>query len=184
MTWIGRNGLALIPLYRPNAHPPTHVEDSGTNAPYGVGDILRRELSDSAITAPWPTLIYLYTKEAQIMSVGVAYPVEIMAYQVSVKRAWAEIDLAGVEGPAQASDDSSGSIKHVGRLRFSDSRHMGDKDFFNRGGSLEMRRPLAMFSGVLELLRNEKPLFLHRDGTLSTSLEFVGEEGDQPALPE
>lgn len=130
------------------------------------------------------TLIFLYIKEAQIMSVGVAYPVEIMLYQVSVKRDRAEILLEGVEGSAQASDSSGGSIKHVGRLTFGDSRHVGDKDFINRGGSLEMRRPLAMFSGILDLLRNQKPLFLDRNGTLSTSIEFVGEEEGQPALPE
>ena len=31
---------------------------------------------------------------------------------------------------------------------------------------------------ILDLLRNEKPLFLHGDGTLSTSIEPIGEAED------
>jgi hypothetical protein len=46
-----------------------------------------------------------------------------------------------------------------------------DKDFITRGGILQMDRPLTMLSGVLDLLRNETPLFLGGDGKLSTRLE-------------
>jgi hypothetical protein len=115
------------------------------------------------------------------MSVGVEYPVEVKQYQVSVKREWAVIVLQGVEAPLQEFSSSSANIVHIGRFTFVDPEHMRDQDFFNRTGSLEMHRPLAMFSGILDLLRNEKPLFLQEDGTLSTLLESVGEEEDQPA---
>jgi hypothetical protein len=42
-----------------------------------------------------------------------------------------------------------------------------------------MQRPLTMLAGVLDLLRHEKPLFLHKDGTLSSSQEPVGETEDE-----
>jgi hypothetical protein len=40
MPWIGRKKLALVPLYRPNAHPPDQIPTDWT------GDILRRVLFD------------------------------------------------------------------------------------------------------------------------------------------
>jgi hypothetical protein len=40
MTWIGRKKLALVPLYRPNAHPPDQIPTDWTNL------ILRRVLFD------------------------------------------------------------------------------------------------------------------------------------------
>jgi hypothetical protein len=83
------------------------------------------------------------------MSIVVAYPVEVKRYQVSVKRDRAEIALAGVEGPVQGSGNSSANIRRVGRITFGHPNPIGDKDFINRGGFLQMDRPLAMFSGVL-----------------------------------
>jgi hypothetical protein len=113
------------------------------------------------------------------MSVVVAYPVEVKRYQVSVDRNRAEIVLEGVEGPGQGSGNSSANIRRVGRITFGDPKPISDKDFITRGGFLQMDRPLAMFSGILDLLRNDKPLFLHENGALSTSLEPVGEEEDK-----
>ena len=112
------------------------------------------------------------------MSVQVFYPVEVKHYKVSVKRNRADIALEGVEGPVQGSGGSNPNIRRVGRVTFGDSNPIGDKDFINRGGFLQMDRPMAMLSGMLDLLRNEKPLFLHGDGTLSTSSEPVGEGED------
>jgi hypothetical protein len=40
MTWIGRKKLALVPLYRPNAHPPDQIPVDWPN------QILRRVLFD------------------------------------------------------------------------------------------------------------------------------------------
>src|SRR6266700_81164 len=40
MTWIGRKKLALVPLYRPNAHPPDQIPADGPN------QILQRVLFD------------------------------------------------------------------------------------------------------------------------------------------
>jgi len=40
MTWIGRKKLALVPVYRPNAHPPDQIPPDWNN------DILRRMLFD------------------------------------------------------------------------------------------------------------------------------------------
>lgn len=48
------------------------------------------------------------------------------------------------------------------------------------GGFLHMDRSLAMFAGILALLRHETPVFLHEDGTLSTSLKPVGEGENLP----
>jgi hypothetical protein len=115
------------------------------------------------------------------MSVVVAYPVEVKQYRVSVNRNRAVIALEGVEGLVLESANSSANIRHVGDITFGDPDPHSDQDFITRGGWLHMDRSLAMFSGILDLLRNEKPLFLHEDGTLSTSLEPVGEEEDKPA---
>ena len=117
------------------------------------------------------------------MSVGVAYPVEVTQYQVSISRNQARIELKGIEVSKGGVRDSNADIKWVGVIEFSDSN---DKDIINRVGLLLMRRPLVMLSGILDLLRNERPLFLRHEegilfegGTLSTSLEPVGEEEDK-----
>jgi hypothetical protein len=112
------------------------------------------------------------------MSVTVAYPVEVKKYQVLVGRQKAEIQLAGVEVPEAKSSTSKPEIKRVGIMHFGDPNPIGDADFITRGGFLRMDRPLEMFTGVLDLLRNEKPLFLREDGVLTTSLELVGEGSD------
>src|SRR5206468_7821391 len=44
MTWIGRKKLALVPLYRPNAHPPDQIPADWNN------QILRRVLFDPDAT--------------------------------------------------------------------------------------------------------------------------------------
>ena len=107
------------------------------------------------------------------MSVVVEYPVEIRSYQVDVTRSGAEIGLDGVEG---TKDSPRGELRRVGRIVFGDPEPIGDGDFITRGGFLRMVRPLELFSGILDLLRHEKPLFLHENGTLSTSPEPAGEE--------
>lgn len=107
------------------------------------------------------------------MSVVVEYPVEIRSYQVDVTRNGAEIGLDGVEG---VKDNSLQEPRRVGRMVFGDPSPIGDGDFITRGGFLRMDRPLELFSGILDLLRHEKPLFLHGNGTLSTSPEPAGEE--------
>ncbi|HEY5705304.1 MAG TPA: hypothetical protein VIS96_07000 [Terrimicrobiaceae bacterium] len=111
------------------------------------------------------------------MSVVVAYPVEVKRYQVFAMRDRAEILLEGVEGPEQVGSDPNANIRRVGRITFGDPNPISDKDFITRGGFLQMDRSLEFFSGILDLLRNEKPLFLSGDGTLSTSLKPTSEEG-------
>ena len=56
---------------------------------------------------------------------------------------------------------------------FSETKKGGE--FIDRGGRINVRRPMVIFSGVLDLLRNENPIHLHGDGTLSTTAEPVGE---------
>jgi hypothetical protein len=109
------------------------------------------------------------------MSVMVAYPAEVKGYRVSVQREMAEIELEGIESPEEGVAATDAIVRRVGRMAFGDPNPIGDKDFITRGGFLRMDRPLTMFAGVLDLLRNEKPVFLHEDGTLSTSLEPTGE---------
>lgn len=106
------------------------------------------------------------------MSVVVAYPVEIRKYQVSIGRSRAEIQLEGVEAPEAGSDRE---VRRVGNIVFGDPDANGDEDFITRGGFLKMDRPMEMFSGILDLLRHEKPVFLNDDGTLTTLLEPAGE---------
>jgi hypothetical protein len=109
-------------------------------------------------------------------SIEVDYPTEVKQYQISITRDLAKIVLEGIEGvklPQQRLDSSE--LRIVGRIVFGDPDPIGNKDFVTRDGVLRMDRPLSMLSGILNLLQHEKPLFLHEDGTLSTSLEPVGE---------
>jgi len=115
------------------------------------------------------------------MSVVVVYPVEVKSYRVSVNRNTADIMLDGVEMPEQGAGGAPPEIRRVGRISFGNPDPISDDDFITRGGFLAMDRPLAMFAGILDLLRNEKPLFLHDDGTLSTELEPAGEGEDAAA---
>ena len=64
-------------------------------------------------------------------------------------------------------------VRRSGRHVFAEGRR---KDFINRGGFLQMDRPLEMLPAVLDLLRHESPLFLRADGTLASSSEPAGEE--------
>ncbi len=115
------------------------------------------------------------------MSVIVVYPVEGKRYQVSVKRDRAEVVLEGIEGLAQGAGNVRGNIRRIGRMTFGDPNPISGEDFITRGGFLQMDRSLAMFAGILALLRHGTPVFLHEDGTLSTSLEPGGEGETLPA---
>jgi hypothetical protein len=106
------------------------------------------------------------------MSVVVAYPVEVTEYSVSVRKERASILLRGFEAPGTGAPES----RVVGRIEFGDPDPIGDTDFITRGGFLRMDRSLVMLAGILDLLRNEKPLFLQGDGTLSSKMEPVGED--------
>jgi hypothetical protein len=110
------------------------------------------------------------------MSVIVQYPVEVKQYQVSIGRQAASVRLQGVEVQPLKDHRADEQLRWVGDLTFSSSDQAGERDFITRGGFLNMQRPLAMLSGLLDLLRHEKPLFLHQDGVFSTSPEPAGEE--------
>jgi hypothetical protein len=110
------------------------------------------------------------------MSVVVVYPAEVKQYLVSVARQSAEIVLRGIDDSPPTTRSGKAKITTVGLIKFGDPNPISDKDFITRGGFLRMDRPMTMFSAIIDILRNEKPLFLHGDGTLSTSFEPVGEE--------
>lgn len=103
------------------------------------------------------------------MSVQVQYPVQVKSYQVTIRRAQANIQLQGVE-------EGASEPRRVGNMTFGDPHPTRDEDFMGRGGFLSMDRPLEMLPAILDLLRHEDPVFLQEDGTLTTSLERAGEE--------
>jgi len=105
------------------------------------------------------------------MSVEVTYPVEIKQYEVSIKKKLAEIVLDGVELDGNGSEGAGGDVRRVGVIHFDDSHPVGNEDIITRGGFLRMDRSLNLLPGVLALLRNQQPVFLRRDGTLSSSPE-------------
>ncbi len=106
------------------------------------------------------------------MSVVVAYPAEVVEYSVSVGKERAGIVFRGFDAP----ESGERRLRIVGRIEFGDPDPIGDTDFFTRGGFLRMDRSLGMLAGVLDLLHNEKPLFLREDGVLSSTMEPVGED--------
>jgi hypothetical protein len=104
------------------------------------------------------------------MSTIVTYPVKVTGYHVSVEKRSAEIELEGVDAALPGSESPDTDVKELGWITFSDAGADG-RDTFDRVGRLHMSRPLAMFAGVLDMLRNDEPIFLREDGTLSTYLE-------------
>lgn len=67
--------------------------------------------------------------------------------------------------------------KVVAYLRFNDPGMFFENDS-NAGGIIKMHLPSAMFENVLDVLRNEKPVYIYfaqGRGFLSTSSEPVGE---------
>ena len=70
---------------------------------------------------------------------------------------------------------SSGST--VAYLRFNDPGMFFENDY-ESGGRIRMHLPSSMFENVLDVLRNEKPVYIYfaqGRGFLSTSKEPVGE---------
>lgn len=107
---------------------------------------------------------------------SVNYPIVVKQYQVSIARDAIRITLEGIEGvkePVQQTDFSIPNLRTVGYMTFSDSNLDGNQDFFTRDGVLKMDRPMTMFPSILHLLQHTQPLFLHRDGSLSTALDFI-----------
>jgi hypothetical protein len=71
--------------------------------------------------------------------------------------------------------DSGG--KTVAYVRFNDSGMTFENDY-ESGGIIRMHLPSTMFENVLDVLRNEKPVYVYFQqgrGFLSTSKEPVGE---------
>ena len=69
------------------------------------------------------------------------------------------------------------SDKTVAYLRFNDPGMFFESDS-ESGGIIRMHLPSAMFENVLDVLRNEKPVYIYfaqNRGFLSTSKEPVGE---------
>ena len=102
------------------------------------------------------------------MSVTVSYPVELKQYEVSVGKELATITFHGLERTDLAADPNP-ELRRVGEMVFGDPNPISEQDFTTRGGFLHMDRPLEMFAGVVSLLVNVQPLYLHGDGTLSNS---------------
>ena len=67
--------------------------------------------------------------------------------------------------------------KTVAFIRFNDPGMFFENDY-QRDGIIRMHLPSAMFQNVLDVLRNEKPVYIYfaqNRGFLSTSKEPVGE---------
>ncbi len=64
--------------------------------------------------------------------------------------------------------------RNKGRIYFIESGNESVKDFVDRGGNPVIHLPYDMFRDVLDLIRNEKPLYFG-EGFLSTSSEPIGE---------
>lgn len=78
--------------------------------------------------------------------------------------------------------DSSGNT--VAYVRFNDPG-MFFEDDYESGGIIRMHLPSAMFENVLDVLRNEEPIYIYFGAgraLLTTSLEPVGEEELAPAM--
>lgn len=79
-----------------------------------------------------------------------------------------------------------GSDKTVAYVRFNDPGMFFENDY-ESGGIIRMHLPSTMFENVLDVLRNEKPIYIYfavGRAFLATSLEPVGEEELSPALAE
>jgi hypothetical protein len=76
-----------------------------------------------------------------------------------------------------------GNRNTIAYVRFNDPG-MFFEDDYESGGIIRMHLPSAMFENVLDVLRNEKPIYVYFGAgraLLATSLEPVGEEELVPA---
>jgi len=64
--------------------------------------------------------------------------------------------------------------RSAGRIYFVDKEAESGKNFVDRGGNPVVHLPLSMFEAVMDLIRNEKPLYFG-ERALSTSKEPIGE---------
>jgi hypothetical protein len=67
--------------------------------------------------------------------------------------------------------------KIIAHINFNDSNMKFEKDS-DSDGLIKMHLPSIMFDNIVDVLRNEKPVyiqFVHGHGVLQTSLEPVGE---------
>lgn len=90
------------------------------------------------------------------------YPVEITGYRVSVK------------------DDSITLILMSGdtRTAFLTFCNRSPQAFVNRGGFLQIYRPTFLATPTIDILRNESPITLHKNGRLTTSND-IGEDDEE-----
>jgi hypothetical protein len=68
--------------------------------------------------------------------------------------------------------------KTVAWVRFNDPGMFYENDY-ESGGIIRMHLPSAMFENVIDVLRNEKPIYIYfaqNRGFLTTSKEPIGEE--------
>lgn len=78
----------------------------------------------------------------------------------------AQIQLSGANG------------RTVAWVRFNDPGMFFENDY-ESGGIIRMHLPSAMFENVIDILRNEKPVYIYfaqNRGFLTTSKEPIGEE--------
>ena len=108
------------------------------------------------------------------MSVEVQYPVEVTGYQVQIRSNEIRIKLEGVEQGQLVSAGSETRTRRVGDIECIRSDEFREA-FITRGGWLRIERRLSMASAILDVLRNERPLFLDDNGWLQTTLEPAGE---------
>ena len=64
--------------------------------------------------------------------------------------------------------------RSAGRIYFVESEKESGKNFVDRGGNPVVHLPFSMFEAVMNVIRNEKPLYFGDRG-LSTSSEPIGE---------
>jgi len=104
------------------------------------------------------------------------FPVEVKTYRAFVRKDSGSIELFG-DVPVEGLGASPGQVipNHLWAILFFDGQAVKDR-WEARGRKLLMHRPQAMFSGILDLLRNDMPVFLDEDGTLRTSFEFTQED--------
>ena len=72
---------------------------------------------------------------------------------------------------------SDAAGKTLAWLRFNDPGMAFENDY-ESGGIIRMHLPSTMFQGILDVLRNEKPVYIYfaqNRGFLSTSKEPIGE---------
>ncbi len=100
----------------------------------------------------------------------ITYPARITSYYIFFNEDQVELQLSGVGEFVEVEEDQKNSIQKIANIEFvpiDSSNPVDFKSFTNRGGFLQVTRPLYLLTSILVVLeQRSSPLFIDGQGNL------------------